>query len=58
MYKVYKDGVLIGTFDNDTGAAICACNHKRDREDKIEVYGPKSDFIHFELAQNNPYKER
>lgn len=52
MFKVYKNNKLIGTFDKDIDAACCACNNMGSIDDKIEVYGPKSDFIHFKLDKD------
>ena len=51
MFKVYLNNKLIGTFEKDIDAAICACNNQKERTDKVDVYGPKSDFIHFKLGE-------
>ena len=54
MFKVYEDNKLIGTFEQDIDAAIFATNKtvKVPLGVQIEVWGPKTNFIHFNIGYN------
>ena len=49
MFKVYLNDKLMGSFKIDMDAALLATNLtvSGTLNDNIEVYGPKSDYIHF-----------